>query len=137
MGFAMMTILLVIIAACWVPLQKSGAIWALVVIYALTFFFANFGPNTTTFIIPGEAFPTRYRSTCHGLSAASGKAGAILGVFAFGALKNQQGFPITFGMLSIFMFCGLLCTYFVPETKGRTLEDLNEEEHVSPTSIVV
>lgn len=29
----------------------------------------------------------RYRSTCHGLSAASGKAGAILGVFAFGYLK--------------------------------------------------
>jgi hypothetical protein len=45
----------------------------------------------------------RYRSTCHGISAASGKAGAILGVFAFGDLKNKQGFPITFGMLSIFM----------------------------------
>jgi hypothetical protein len=26
---------------------------------ALTFFFANWGPNSTTFIIPGEAFPTR------------------------------------------------------------------------------
>jgi PHS family inorganic phosphate transporter-like MFS transporter len=72
--------------------------------------------------------PCRYRSTCHGLSAASGKAGAILGVFAFGALKNQQGFPITFGMLAIFMFAGLLCTWFVPETKGLTLEELNGED---------
>ncbi|CAB5348588.1 unnamed protein product [Rhizophagus irregularis] len=26
----------------------------------------------TTFIVPGEVFPTRYRSTCHGISAASG-----------------------------------------------------------------
>jgi hypothetical protein len=34
-------------------------------------------------------------------------------VFAFGDLKNKQGFPITFGMLAIFMFAGLLCTYFV------------------------
>lgn len=59
MGFIMMTILLVIIAAAWVPL-KAHAVWALVVIYALTFFFANFGPNSTTFIIPGEAFPTRW-----------------------------------------------------------------------------
>ncbi|UZO24308.1 uncharacterized protein OCT59_016613 [Rhizophagus irregularis] len=25
----------------------------------------------TTFIVPGEVFPTRYRSTCHGISAAS------------------------------------------------------------------
>lgn len=57
--------------------------------------------------------PRRYRSTCRGLSAASGKAGAILGVFAFGDLKNHQGFPMTFGMLAIFMFFGLLCTYFV------------------------
>ncbi|RUP47658.1 hypothetical protein BC936DRAFT_145483 [Jimgerdemannia flammicorona] len=31
----------------------------------------KFGPNATTFIYPGEMFPTRYRSTCHGISAAS------------------------------------------------------------------
>jgi PHS family inorganic phosphate transporter-like MFS transporter len=58
MGFMMMTIFLVVIAGAWVPL-RTHAVWGLVVIYALTFFFANFGPNTTTFIIPGEAFPTR------------------------------------------------------------------------------
>jgi len=58
MGFTMMTIFLAVIAGAWVPL-KANAVWALVIIYALTFFFANFGPNTTTFIIPGEAFPTR------------------------------------------------------------------------------
>lgn len=39
---------------------RTNTVWGLVVIYALTFFFSNFGPNTTTFIIPGEAFPTRY-----------------------------------------------------------------------------
>ncbi|KAG6737153.1 hypothetical protein POTOM_059814 [Populus tomentosa] len=51
------------------------------VIYGLTFFFANFGPNSTTFIVPAELFPARFRSTCHGISAASGKAGAIIGAF--------------------------------------------------------
>lgn len=66
MGFTMMTIFLVVIAGAWVPL-KTHAVWGLVVIYALTFFFANFGPNTTTFIIPGEAFPTR--CVCHGYAA--------------------------------------------------------------------
>ena len=39
---------------------------------ALTFFFANFGPNATTFITPVELFTTKYRSTLHGISAASG-----------------------------------------------------------------
>ena len=44
----------------------------------------NAGPNTTTFVIPGEIFPTRYRSTAHGISAGSGKLGAIIAqVMAF------------------------------------------------------
>ncbi len=38
----------------------------------------NFGPNSTTYITPAELFPTRYRATCHGISAASGKLGSIL-----------------------------------------------------------
>lgn len=46
-------------------------------------FFQNFGPNTTTFIIPGEVFPTRYRSTAHGICAASGKLGAIIAQVSF------------------------------------------------------
>ncbi|XP_023637432.1 probable inorganic phosphate transporter 1-6 isoform X2 [Capsella rubella] len=57
-----------------------------VILYSLTFFFSNFGPNATTFIVPAEIFPTRLRSTCHGISAASGKAGAMVGSFGFAAL---------------------------------------------------
>ncbi|KAG6513702.1 hypothetical protein ZIOFF_024038 [Zingiber officinale] len=30
-----------------------------VVMYAFTFFFANFGPNSTTFIVPAEVFPAQ------------------------------------------------------------------------------
>jgi PHS family inorganic phosphate transporter-like MFS transporter len=54
-----------------------------VFLYCLINFFQNFGPNTTTFIIPGEIFPTRYRSTAHGIAAASGKLGAIVAQVAF------------------------------------------------------
>ena len=32
-----------------------------VVMYAFTFFFTNFGPNSTTFIVPAEIFPARLR----------------------------------------------------------------------------
>ena len=49
-----------------------------VVMYPFTFFFANFGPDSTIFIIPAEIFPPRLRSTCHGISAVAGKAGAIV-----------------------------------------------------------
>jgi PHS family inorganic phosphate transporter-like MFS transporter len=47
------------------------------------------GPNAMTFIIPGECFPTRYRSTCHGISAASGKLGAVLAQSLTGPLRSR------------------------------------------------
>lgn len=38
-------------------------------------------------------------------------------------------------LLIIFSFLGLLCTWFVPETRGRTLEELsNEGEHQKPAA---
>ena len=52
-------------------------------LYCLANFFQNFGPNVTTFIIPGEVFPTRYRATGHGISAACGKLGAIVAQVIF------------------------------------------------------
>jgi len=52
-------------------------------LFCLANFFQNFGPNVTTFVIPGEVFPTRYRSTGHGFSAAWGKLGAIVAQIIF------------------------------------------------------
>ena len=37
-----------------------------------------------------SSFPTKYRSTCHGISAAWGKAGAIVGVYGFGTVNVSQ-----------------------------------------------
>ena len=63
----------------------------LITLVCLANFFANFGPNTTTFIVPGEVFPTRYRSIGHGVSAASGKIGAIISQAFIGPLRDQGG----------------------------------------------
>ena len=92
MGFIMLTILFVIMGFAYGKLTAtSGGQKAFVFLYCLTNFFQNFGPNTTTFIVPGEAFPTRYRSTAHGISAASGKLGAIVAQVGFGKLVNIGG----------------------------------------------
>jgi len=78
-------------------------------------FFSNFGPNTTTFIVPGEVFPTRYRSTGHGISAASGKIGAIISqAFIASPLRDQGGTNAFFNhVMEIFAFfmyvTSLLC----------------------------
>jgi len=52
-----------------------------IIIFGLSFFFVNFGPNTTTFLIPSEIYPTAIRARAHGISAAIGKIGAFVGVF--------------------------------------------------------
>ncbi|KAH9624915.1 hypothetical protein KSS87_004191 [Heliosperma pusillum] len=108
------------------------------IFYGLIFFFCNFGPNTTTFIVPAELFPARFRTTCHGISGAFGKVGAIIG--AIGVLwashdKKTEGYPKALGVkntlviLGVISLVGAVVTYFfTPETNGRSLEE-NEHEH--------
>ncbi|PWA83469.1 hypothetical protein CTI12_AA061740 [Artemisia annua] len=86
-----------------------------VVLYSLTFFFANFGPNATTFVVPAEIFPARLRSTCHGISAASGKLGAIVGAFGFLYLaqnkdpaKADAGYPAGIGVKNALIVLGVI-----------------------------
>lgn len=113
---------------------------AFVVMYSFTFFFANFGPNSTTFIVPAEIFPARLRSTCHGISAAAGKAGAIVGAFGFlyaaqstHASETDEGYPTGIGikktllLLGVINALGFLCTFLVPEAKGKSLEEMSGE----------
>ncbi|KAI7788119.1 hypothetical protein LA080_012182 [Diaporthe eres] len=48
------------------------------VFFALAQFMFNVGPNTLTFIMAAEIFPTVFRGTFYGISAAAGKLGAII-----------------------------------------------------------
>lgn len=95
------------------------------------------GPNATTFIVPGECFPTRYRSTSHGFSAGMGKIGSIIAQAAIaplrtrGASQKNGASPWQNHVLQIyafFMFLGIFTTLLIPETKRRTLEEISGEE---------
>ncbi|CAG8494212.1 7732_t:CDS:2 [Dentiscutata heterogama] len=125
-GFGALTVLFVILStAYW---QLLNIIWLFIILFTLAQFFFNFGPNTTTFVIPGEVFPTRYRSTGHGISAASGKLGAIISQVGFAKLQ-YLGVNVLFGIFSAFMFAGFVVTFFcTPETKNATLEELSNED---------
>ena len=71
--------------------DSPAATKAFVFLYCLANFMQNFGPNVTVFIVPGEVFPTRYRSTAHGFSAACGKTGAVVAQCGFSKLKDIGG----------------------------------------------
>ncbi|XP_047342712.1 low affinity inorganic phosphate transporter 8-like [Impatiens glandulifera] len=101
------------------------------VFYGLTLFFANFGPNSTTFIVPAELFPARFRSTCHGISAAAGKAGAIIGAFVVQGYTRQASNNVQKAIigLAVVNMVGFFFTFLVPETKGRSLEEISGEDN--------
>jgi MFS transporter, PHS family, inorganic phosphate transporter len=87
------------------PLTKTkNAANGFVTLYCLANFFQNFGPNVTTFVVPGEVFPTRYRSTAHGISAASGKLGAVIAQVGFARLQNIGGPNAFLPHMSVFSF---------------------------------
>ncbi|CCX32773.1 major facilitator superfamily domain-containing protein [Pyronema domesticum] len=128
MGFVILTILFCVIGFAFHSLSKN----ALLALYVLCQFFFNFGPNATTFIVPGECFPTRYRSTSHGISAASGKVGAIIAQVLIGPLRVRGKTPTNdspwlnhvMQIFAAFMFAGIFTTLLIPETKRKTLEEL-------------
>lgn len=128
-GFIMLTILFSIIGFGFHKISTGG----LFALYCLCNFFQNFGPNTTTFIVPGEVFPTRYRSTAHGMSAASGKVGAIIAQALIGPLRNRGGTNAWLNhvmeIFALFMLVGVFLTFLIPETKRKTLEELTGEDH--------
>ncbi|KAJ1376029.1 Phosphate permease [Sesbania bispinosa] len=140
MGFFFMTVFMFALAIPYHHWTLKENRIGFVVMYSLTFFFANFGPNATTFVVPAEIFPARLRSTCHGISAAAGKAGAIVGAFGFlyaaqstDPAKTDAGYPTGIGvknsliMLGVINFFGIIFTLLVPESKGKSLEELSGE----------
>lgn len=139
-GFIVLFVLFIVTGSAWTKLLDSSRS-GLIVLYVLSHIAFNLGPNVTTFIIPAEIFPTRYRCTCHGIAAASGKLGSwIVQIFLAYAFQSntvegqvnweKENFGHVLQVMSAFMVAGAMTTYFlVPETrdhdnKSRTLEVL-------------
>lgn len=152
-GFIILTVLFVIMGFAYHKIPPNG----LLAIYVIAQFFFNFGkptadlqshlvvnkltrnvflgPNATTFIVPGEVFPTRYRSTSHGISAASGKIGSIIGQGAISTLRTHGATKTNANpwldhvleIYALFMLLGCFTTLLIPETRRKTLEELSNE----------
>lgn len=60
LGFAAITVLFLLMSLLYKQLIEIG--WLFIIVYALTFFFSNFGPNTTTYVVASEAYPTDRKS---------------------------------------------------------------------------
>lgn len=104
------------------------------------------GANSLTFIIPAEIFPTTYRCTCHGISAAAGKIGSMVAIVVVYGINSgyksstRQG--LEFLLFSFFMLLGAVYSWAYlpnlqrwvippdgagkPRLETKNLEDLGE-----------
>jgi hypothetical protein len=87
-GFAVMAACFAVIAA--IP-GLTTAVVPFLLVYGVSYFFTEFGPNMTTFVLPSELFPVSMRTTGHGISAGIGKLGAFIGVFLFPVPQSSLG----------------------------------------------
>lgn len=125
LGFFMMALTYALMA--FIPnLQQMTLVFIL--LFGVSFFFVNFGPNTTTFLIPSEIYPTNIRARAHGISAAVGKLGAFAGAFALPFLLRTIGVFSTMACMSGIAFLGILITLLLPEMKNRCLSETEATE---------
>jgi len=79
-------------------------------------------------IVAAESFPTRIRSTAHGLSAAAGKCGAILSSLVFNQLKASIGTSKVLWIFFATSVAGALVTLLIDETKAVDPDQKDEAE---------
>jgi len=128
LGFTLMTLAYALIA--FAPALSSLTLPFLLV-YGVSYFFTEFGPNVTTFVYPAEVFPVMIRTTGHGIAAALGKTGAFLGALVFPYLLATYHLSGAMGFAAIVSFLGLLLTIFLlPEPNQRSLEEISNEHEV-------
>jgi MFS family permease len=119
LGFAIM-------AACFAVLAivpgMTTMVAPFVLVYGVSYFFTEFGPNMTTFVIPSEVFPVAMRATGHGIAAGVGKFGAFIGVFLFPVLQSSLGLRGTLLLTAVVSGLGFALTRVLPEPSGTSLE---------------
>lgn len=105
-----------------------SVLWVNICLLGLTFFFSNFGPNTTTYILPTQLYPTIVRATCHGFSAAMGKAGAVAGTVIVKRVQEHFGLKWLFFSCAAVALVGAAVTHLFVKSDAESKRILNEAE---------
>ena len=120
-GFLMLGVIF-LVCAIWYDWLVSEQLQLFQFLYFFSTFWGQFGPNATTYVVPGEVFPTDVRAFFHGISAATGKLGAIAASQVFASASITTIFYVSSGC----GFFGVLFTWLLlPDTTGLDLGELD------------
>jgi putative MFS transporter len=99
-----------------------------IVLVGLNILAGQVGPGTLNLLYPNELFPTQLRGQAVGLATAVSRIGSVLGVLVFPTMIQAWGIPTALWLFVALAACGLLvCIALAPETKGKSLEEINLE----------
>lgn len=101
--------------------------WLLAVIWALMLF-NQMGVGVSIETLGAELFPTSYRSTAAGARALVAASGTVVSLTAHGLLFNLIGSQwLAVTLLAMVVFITPLLVIWLPETSGRTLDEIAPE----------
>jgi hypothetical protein len=120
-GFLMDFILFIVPAFGYNFFTAKSHIIAFQAMYFLSSFFNQFGPNSVTFLVAAEVYPTPVRASAHGFSAGIGKLGALLASVLYAYIDTQTRFYVVpwFGLAA-----AVITWIFLPDTTGLDLKEL-------------
>ena len=99
---------------------------ALILVLGATFQFFGMLTNTTLAAWSPELYPTRIRTLGTSIVNGIGNIGGAIMPFAAVALFAAYGFAGVFGMVAVMYAILVIASRFAPETRGRTLEEVDE-----------
>ena len=126
-GFPLMGLMFLLIGV--VP-GVTASVVPFLLLFGASYYFAEFGPNTTTFVLAAECFPTSARTTGSGISAGLAKLGAFIGVYLFPHISKAFGVGGALEFSAGMALVGTALTLLIPETSQRSLEEISEESWV-------
>lgn len=134
-GFVGMMLCFVPLASNWYRTGQSGNL----TLFSIMRCFDYLGPGVGTYVIPGQVFPTKVRGTAHGMAAATGKVGALIGTVLFPLLSEEFGLGWTLVMCAGLSMLGLMWTLlFVPSYGAKAIHSVaavEQEGHMSDEQV--
>ncbi len=108
-----------------VPTEKTG--WLITICLGLFISFFAIGPGVVVWLTLSELMPTRIRSTGMGIALLLNQGVSTLIAATFLPIVGNYGY---YAMFSFWAACTVIyfvtATFFLPETKGKTLEEIEE-----------
>ena len=109
-----------------VPTEQTG--WLITGCLALFISFFSVGPGVVVWLTLSELMPTRIRSTGMGIALLLNQGVSTLIAAVFLPMVGNYGY---YAMFAFWAGCTVIyfvtATFFLPETKGKTLEEIEEQ----------